>query len=138
MQQHVPLLSYGPGVLGDAGQVRHVTASQMDILPSILGLLGSDVPHQSYGRNLFALPPNDPGHAYVKASGSDIAGYIEGNEIITLLPGKPAELQTSELAFPSTAGDALGVQKPVPAAELAPRLKALIVTGLQPLPQHRS
>ena len=138
LHQHVPLLFYGPGVLGETGEVRHVTASQMDILPSILGLLGSDVPHQSYGRNLFALPPNDSGHAYVKASGSDIAGYIEGHEIITLLPGKPAELQTFDLAFPPTASDDLSAQKPERAAEMERRLKALIVTGLHTLKQHRA
>jgi phosphoglycerol transferase MdoB-like AlkP superfamily enzyme len=138
LHQHVPLLFYGPGILGETGEVRHVTASQIDILPSILGVLGTDGLHQSFGRNLFALPPGDPGHAYVKASGSAIAGYIEGNEILTVLPNKPAMLQTIDLGFPPDASADLAAEKPQRAAEMERRLKALIVTGLNTLKERRA
>ena len=138
LHQHVPLLFYGPGVLGEKGEVRHITASQIDILPSIHGLLGLDVPHQSFGRNLFALPPGDPGHAYVKASGSAIVGYIEGNEIVTVMPGKPAALQTFDLSFPPSASDDLAAQKSAKAAQMENRLKAFVFTGLKTLKDHRA
>jgi phosphoglycerol transferase MdoB-like AlkP superfamily enzyme len=138
LHQHVPLLFYAPSILGDTGEVRHVTASQVDILPSILGLLGTDGLHQSFGRDLFDLPAGDPGHAYVKASGSDIAGYIEGDEILTVLPNKPAMLQTIDLGFPPSASDDLSATKPERAAEMERRLKALIVTGLNVLKEHRA
>jgi phosphoglycerol transferase MdoB-like AlkP superfamily enzyme len=138
LHQHVPLLFYAPSIFGDTGEVRHVTAGQVDILPSILGLLGTDGLHQSFGRDLFDLPAGDPGHAYVKASGSDIAGYIEGDEILTLLPNKPAMLQTIDLGFPPSASDDLSATKPERAAEMERRLKALIVTGLNVLKEHRA
>lgn len=138
LHQHVPLLFYAPSILGDTGEVRHVTASQLDILPSIVGILGVDGLHQSFGRNLFALPPGDPGHAYVKASGSSIAGYIEGNEILTVLPNKPAMLQTIDLGFPPSASEDQAAEKPQRAAEMERRLKALIVTGLNALKEHRA
>ena len=138
LHQHVPLLFYAPSILGDTGEVRHVTASQIDILPSILGLLGTDGLHQSFGRDLFDLPTGDPGHAYVKASGSDIAGYIEGDEILTVLPNKPAMLQTIDLGFPPSASDDLSATKPERAAEMERRLKGLIVTGLNVLKEHRA
>ncbi len=138
LHQHVPIMFYAPEILGATGEVRHVTASQVDILPSIVGLLGVDGLHQSFGRNLFALPPGDPGHAYVKASGSSIAGYIEGNEILTVMPGKPAMLQTIDLSFPPSASEDRAAAEPQRAAEMEQRLKALIVTGLNALKEHRA
>jgi phosphoglycerol transferase MdoB-like AlkP superfamily enzyme len=138
LHQHIPLLFYGPGVLGEKGEVRHTTASQIDILPSIVGLAAIDAPHQSFGRNLFALPPGDLGHAYVKASGSAIVGYIEGHEIATVIPGQPAALQTFDLSFPPSSSDDLAAQRPERAAEMERRLKALVVTGLKTLNNHKA
>jgi phosphoglycerol transferase MdoB-like AlkP superfamily enzyme len=138
LHQHIPLLFYGPGVLGQTGEVRHVTASQIDILPSIHGILGLEAPHQSFGRNLFALPPGDPGHAYVKASGSPIVGLIEGNQIVTVASGQSPVLQTFNLSFPPSASDDIAAQQPERAAQMETRLKAFVQTGLKTLKDHRA
>ena len=61
---HVPLLFYAPAML--APQTRTTVASQVDIVPSILGLLSENTRHQSWGRNLFALPEGDGGFAMIK------------------------------------------------------------------------
>jgi phosphoglycerol transferase MdoB-like AlkP superfamily enzyme len=138
LHQHIPLLFYGPGVLGETGEVRHVTASQIDILPSIHGILGLEVAHQSFGRNLFALPPGDTGRAYVKASGSPIVGLIEGNQIATVAAGQPVVLQTFDLSFPPSASDDIAARQPERAAQMEKHLKAFVQTGLKTLKDHRA
>lgn len=64
---HVPLLFYAPGLLAAQPQRIHSVASQNDVIPTVLGLLGiSD--GQSWGRDLLAVPPDDPGLAFFKPS----------------------------------------------------------------------
>ena len=138
LHQHIPLLFYGPGVLGETGEVRHVTASQIDVLPTIHGILGLDAPHQSFGRNLFALPAGDTGRAYVKASGSPIVGLIESNYIATVASGEPAVLQTFNLSFPPSASDDIAAQNPERAAQMEKRLKAFVQVGLKTLKDHHA
>ncbi|GMR19783.1 MAG: LTA synthase family protein [Gammaproteobacteria bacterium] len=85
---HIPLLLYYPGDMHAAGRREHIIGSQVDVLPTIMGLIGSHVPHQSWGRNLFATLPDDKGWAVVKPSGSQqIAGIIVGDEYWVETPG---------------------------------------------------
>jgi phosphoglycerol transferase MdoB-like AlkP superfamily enzyme len=72
LHMHVPLLFYGPKIFGDRHEVRHTVASQLDIVPTVLGIVGSEALHQSFGRDLFLLDPADPGHAFVKQSGDSV------------------------------------------------------------------
>ena len=60
---HIPLMIYAPGVLGDKGQVIERTASQVDIIPTIIGMLGIDASVYSWGRDQLNLPDNDTGFA---------------------------------------------------------------------------
>src|SRR6185369_6369730 len=80
---HVPLLFYAPALLGDEPRVRHTVASHVDIVPTVLGLLGEREPHQHWGRDLFALADDDPGFAIFKpAGGSDEVGYARGDRLL--------------------------------------------------------
>jgi len=56
---NIPLIIYD----GDGdGEKRWTVASQVDIMPTILGLLGLDVPYAAMGRNLLRVP-EDAGFA---------------------------------------------------------------------------
>ncbi len=136
LHQHVPILFYGPEILGDRREVRHVVISQLDIEPTILGLLGLDVPHQSFGRDIFSLPPDDAGRAYVKAAGSATVGWIEGNEIAIAVPGKPIVLQTYDLAFPPSASENRAASEPAKAQQMEKRLQAFVASALDALEHH--
>lgn len=133
LHQHVPLLFYGPDLFGDRHEVRHTVVSQLDIEPTILGLLGVNSPHQSFGRDLFRLPPDDLGHAYVKAAGSSVIGWIEGDEIAISLPGKPVRLHKYDLSFPPGASDDLAAGEPEHLQRMEQHLRGFVVTALATL-----
>ncbi len=74
---HIPLLIYSPALLGDSAVRIDTYSSQTDILPTLMGLLGSDYVHASWGRNLFDLPDGDSGFAVMNVANR--LGYIDNN-----------------------------------------------------------
>jgi phosphoglycerol transferase MdoB-like AlkP superfamily enzyme len=73
---HIPGLLLGPDVR--PGRFEQV-ASQIDLLPTALDLLGLETEHPMIGRNLFALPAGDPGRAVLQFN--DIHGFLVGNRL---------------------------------------------------------
>lgn len=78
---HIPGLLLGPGVT--PGTFERV-ASQVDLVPTALDLLGLELVHPMIGRNLFALPDDDPGRAIMQFN--DIHGFLVGDRL-AVLPG---------------------------------------------------
>lgn len=136
LHMHVPLLFFGPGIFASGPSVHHRVASQLDILPSIVGLLGASVPHQSFGRDLFSLAPDDPGHACVKRSGSSWVGWIEGNEIAVANPGLPTTFHVLDLSFPPTASLELASERSSQAKAMDRRLHAFVAAGYATLERY--
>jgi len=90
---HVPMLLIGPGIQEAYGERRSTVASQVDIVPTITGLLGRPFTHQCWGRNLLSLPESDQGVAMIKPSGGDqTVALIKGNQIVIHAPNQPANL----------------------------------------------
>lgn len=56
-QHHIPLLIYAPGRV--AAQAEPAIASQLDILPTVLGLLELGTRHAAWGRDLLAAEKGD-------------------------------------------------------------------------------
>jgi phosphoglycerol transferase MdoB-like AlkP superfamily enzyme len=65
---YVPLLIYSPTLLGRKGERIEKVGGQTDILPTIMGLLGGDYTHASWGRDLLKLPPSDSGFAIMNVA----------------------------------------------------------------------
>ena len=85
---HVPLLLYYPGDRRFAGRRVNTVGSQVDVVPTVLGLLGHHSPHQSWGRDLFHLPAGDKGWAVVKPSGSQqVVALVEADRLFVTAPG---------------------------------------------------
>jgi len=59
----IACLIYAPHLFGFSPKKVTIIGSQTDLLPTILGLLGKPVLHQSWGRDLLSLPPKDGGFA---------------------------------------------------------------------------
>lgn len=82
---HVPLLFYSP-LLEQKGVTFSMAAAQMNIVPSVIGLLGLTEPHASWGRNLFAKDYADENFVVFKGSGgsgSDQAvAMIRGDKLL--------------------------------------------------------
>jgi phosphoglycerol transferase MdoB-like AlkP superfamily enzyme len=95
LYHHVPLLFYSPGLLSKSGEVVSSPASQLDIVPTIMELVEANVPHSSWGRDLFSRERNGDGVVTFKGSGgsgSDQAvALIRGDKMLVVgSNGKPS------------------------------------------------
>lgn len=60
----IPLLTYAPKLIGDSARRIHTVGGQIDVIPTLMGLLGGDYRHASWGRNLLTIP-GDSGFAFI-------------------------------------------------------------------------
>jgi phosphoglycerol transferase MdoB-like AlkP superfamily enzyme len=97
----VPLLIIGPGVQKTFGTVTDRVATQIDIAPTVMGLLGDPFVHQCWGRDVLSkngLPQTDRGFGLIKPSGNDeIVGFIQDDKIVVKRPDSPTQLYHYEL-----------------------------------------
>lgn len=78
---HVPLLIMGGGIQNLYGDSSDMVGSQVDIVPTVAGLLGGESRYGCWGRDLLAV--NDKGFAVIKPSGSDqTTAIVRDNEIM--------------------------------------------------------
>lgn len=90
---HVPLLFYYPRHKEGAGIKVHSVGSQVDVLPTVLGLMNITSAHQSWGRDLFRLDPDDKGWAVIKPSGGgQTVGLIRDDMLYVTSPGVASSL----------------------------------------------
>ena len=90
---HVPLMIWGKDIQQRFGKTRAVVGSQVDVAPTIMGILGGDYEHHCWGRDLLALPADDPGRAFIKPSGTDFTtAFIEGDKILVQPPNATPRL----------------------------------------------
>jgi len=64
----IPLLILGPKGTIPSGHVIDAAGSQVDIVPTVLGLLGGMYEHRSWGRDLLRLEEGAPGFAMINAA----------------------------------------------------------------------
>jgi phosphoglycerol transferase MdoB-like AlkP superfamily enzyme len=74
---HIACLIYAPYIFGDSPRRISTVASQTDLIPTILGILGKPVSHQSWGRDILSLPPEDKGFAMM--IDGNLVGWMEGS-----------------------------------------------------------
>ena len=82
----IPGLVIGPGV--PVGPYERV-ASQIDLAPTLLGLLGIEATVPMPGRNLLRLPDDDPGRALMQYGLNH--GFRVGNRLVVHPPSRPAQ-----------------------------------------------
>ncbi len=135
---HVPLLFYSPGLLGDHTERRQTVASQVDIGPSIFGLLGMTDPHQGWGRNLFSPTLKDEGFAVIKPSGGEEqVALIEGDRLLMVAPKEKPQLYRFDLGFPPSSSENLYKAEEALAKQMEHRLLAYVETGILTLRNRR-
>ena len=84
---HVPLLLLAPGLQEQFGSRRSTVSTQVDVVPTIMGLLGKPFLHHCWGRNLLNIADNDPGFGIIKPSGSDpTIAMLRGDRILVSPP----------------------------------------------------
>jgi phosphoglycerol transferase MdoB-like AlkP superfamily enzyme len=83
---HIPMWIYAPAHIAPGRHDRMV--SQIDIGPTILGLLGMDYETEFYGRDVFQQPPGDE-RAFIGTY--QLLGYLHPDELVQLSPGRHAQ-----------------------------------------------
>ena len=133
---HVPLLLIAPGIRESYGTRNHTVATQIDVVPTIVSLLGKPFVHQCWGRDLLALPQDDPGLGLIKPSGSDqTVALLQGDHITIKPPDGEARtgrysLQPDEYYRPDEAADNN--------VKAATQLSAYIQVAMQALKTNRT
>ncbi|WP_405120164.1 LTA synthase family protein [Pseudomonas leptonychotis] len=124
---HVPLLLIAPGIQNTFGSTQDIVASQVDIVPTIMGRLGGTVRQQCWGRDLLSLPANDPGFAIIKPSGSDqTVAMLKGEEILIL----PKDMEPRRYRYQLGAHpQATLLAPPTPGDTLTQQLQAYLQTA---------
>ena len=80
---NVPLLLIAPGIQEKFGKTRDTVATQLDVVPTVLGRLGGTIRHQCWGRDLLSLPAEDLGFGVIKPSGNDqTVAILSGHRIV--------------------------------------------------------
>lgn len=132
---HVPLLFYAPRLLNP--RLNHTVASQVDIVPSILGLVSRNGRHQSWGRNLFALDKNDHGYAIIKPSGGEErVAMIADDYLLEFAPKEKPRLYQYQLGAQPQSSDDLYATHEAQANEMKKQLLGYVETGILSLRQR--
>jgi phosphoglycerol transferase MdoB-like AlkP superfamily enzyme len=132
----VPLLLIAPGMRETYGAVNDVVATQTDVVPTIVGLLGQPFVHQCWGRDLLALPEDDPGIGMIKPSGSDqTVALLAGDQVLVRAPDGSLELGRYALS-PQPSYTPLDDQ--ARAATLDAKLVAYVQTAMRSLRDNRA
>ncbi len=101
---HVPLLFYGPGVLDGVPRIDHTVASQLNIVPTVLGLLDVQRPQASWGTDLFTADGQAQSFALFKGTGGDDStAMVRGDHTLVIDEGGTSVLYHYSLAGHPTA-----------------------------------
>jgi phosphoglycerol transferase MdoB-like AlkP superfamily enzyme len=90
----IPLWFYAPGGQVAPGRFDRM-ASQIDIPPTLLGLLGMDYDSQFYGVDVFQQPP---GHERAPIGTYQLLGYLRGGRLVQLSPHRKVDTLRPALA----------------------------------------
>ena len=119
---HIPLLIYAPAFLGEARRI-FITGSQVDIIPTLVGLTGLETEIYGWGRDLLNLPDNDPGFAVMVAG--DRLGIVEDSLFYMHWVGPPQKRLYNLYERPYLEND-LRDERPATAARLERELHSYI------------
>ncbi|MCU7951645.1 MAG: LTA synthase family protein, partial [gamma proteobacterium symbiont of Bathyaustriella thionipta] len=133
---HVPLLLIAPGLTEEYGKRITTVATQVDVVPTAVGLLGKPFVHQCWGRDILSLDKSDLGFGIIKPSGSDqTVAMLRGNVILVKQPNVKAGLGQYTLK-PSPAFQILNNDKMK--EKMTKELMSYIETGLHALYDNQS
>jgi phosphoglycerol transferase MdoB-like AlkP superfamily enzyme len=81
---HIPGFILGPGV---EPRSLDTIASQVDLVPTLLDVMGLDCEHPMVGRDLLRMPPGTPGHAFMQYENTN--AYRVGDQVVVHEPYRP-------------------------------------------------
>ena len=138
---HVPLLFYAPRMLSQRGVVSRTVVGQVNIAPSILGLLQVDAQAAHWGRNVFEndFGNGDENFAIFKGSGGTNAVAMARGDLLFVFgdDGKP-QLFRYDLGFPPSVQPVTEAQFDPTARRMRRELEGYVQSALQDLTTYRA
>lgn len=126
-----PILFYDPSGSIAPGR-RHCIAQQIDIMPSVLGLLGYDNPYVAFGKNLFATPDSA---TWAVNYNNGIYQYVKQGRVLQFDGKNPRALYDIDSDWLMTTN--LLDSEPAKADSMATELKAIIQQYMQRMIEDR-
>ncbi|WP_087109326.1 LTA synthase family protein [Parendozoicomonas haliclonae] len=131
LRHHVPVLMIAPGLREAVGATNNKVMSQLDVVPTATSLFGKPFAQHCWGRNILALPENDPGFAIVKPSGNDpLVAFIKGDKVLVKQPELNPELFRYQLGPQPSAQE---LNEPSVLADMYEQLSAFLQTAMRSL-----
>ncbi len=84
---HIPMIIFSPGNIATGTQDRLM--SQIDVAPTLLGLLNFSYDSKFFGYDMYTLPPGNE-RAFV--STYQLLGFLKNDSLVVLAPNRPAEV----------------------------------------------
>ncbi|MCB1645205.1 MAG: LTA synthase family protein, partial [Pseudomonadales bacterium] len=129
---HIPVLIYGKIPPSLQGRRLDTVISQVDVIPTLSGLMGEPVTAGCWGRDVFATRPDDAGQAVIKPSGGEqVVAYVQGDRLVTLDESGGGHLYEYDLAEPAVQR----LEQPEVMAYMVNRLLSYVQTGINYLNQ---
>ncbi len=112
----VPLVIYAPG-LGVEPRDVYRPASEIDLMPTLMGLLGKSFTNTALGKDLINLPDSIPHYAFTFTAGTGSYGLISEDYVLTKRDGDSSKVydisnaellseRNSEMSFMDSLSDA--------------------------------
>ncbi len=133
---HITLLLLAPGLKDKYGSRRSTVGTQVDVVPTIMGLLGKPFLHHCWGRNLLHLTDDDSGFGIIKPSSTEpTVAMLSGDRVLIHPPdGHHSQLYRYQL-YPRAQAETCDNQ-PV-AEDMESIMKAYIQTAMDALLTNR-
>lgn len=130
---HIPLLLHAPARI--APRRVGVVGSQVDVLPTVLGLLGLEARHASFGRDLLAVEARgEPGFAFLTLDPA--VGWVEGDLVARDALGEGPPVLFDAASDPQLRLD-LAPARPDVAADFSRKARAFLQVSRRLLLENR-
>lgn len=94
---HIPLLIYGQGVIGSESRIIDKVGAQVDLIPTVMGILGGAYEHAGWGRDLLGLDEDDSG--FVVLNITSRCGYLDKQYLYQEILGRSIHLYARERLY---------------------------------------
>jgi phosphoglycerol transferase MdoB-like AlkP superfamily enzyme len=130
------LLLIGPGLVEAYGSRNDRVASQVDVVPTVMSLLGAPYQHQCWGRDVIHREKTDQGFAVIKPSGNDpTVAIVSGNKILVRDINKKIQFYQYQL---SPVADVQAIDDPDEEDALLEQMTAYVSTALASLKENNT
>jgi phosphoglycerol transferase MdoB-like AlkP superfamily enzyme len=140
LYHHVPILFYAPGLTDQRGFVSRTVINQVNIAPSIIGLLGIDAPAAYWARNVFSkdFDPDDNFAMFKGSGGANDVAIVRDDKLLVVGETGAAKLWRYDLSFPPSVKPLTGPENDALKQRMEHELAGYVQAALNDLTTYRA